>query len=300
MGGLITQEQRERRINLILSFIFLFRFVTKRDLRLFGSALLGIKYMRRTMQYILKNKLIKGFNIKAPVITTGYYLLESGLAKLPKSLLEYKYYFIPARYKPYIFPHLAGILEVFLIVQKIAVKGYWISEWMIRQDKIKATGKKGLAGNLGWRRKGLLRGRLPDGMFVLGKKARITVEYELTLKNNYDWESMIRNLEYGLREREKIDLVTKDIVTGRDFEAVLFVFNEDQTFTSYLRKFDKYARNGKEEMLELGTLNETISLKRYFLSTLEELKKGHVFRTKGGKVSLSEMFNFVESGAANN
>ena len=56
MGGQIAQDQRERRINLILSFIFLFRFVTKRDLRLFGSALLRVKYMRRTMQYILKNK----------------------------------------------------------------------------------------------------------------------------------------------------------------------------------------------------------------------------------------------------
>jgi len=300
MGGLITQAQRERRINLILSFIFLFRFVTKRDLRLLGSSLLRVKYMRRTMDYILKNKLIKGFNIKAPGITTGYYLLENGLAKLPKSLLEYKYYFEPARYKPYIFPHLAGILEVFLIVQKTAVKGYWISEWMIRQDKIKAVGKKALTGNLGWRRKGLLRGRLPDGLFVIDKKARIAIEYELSLKNNYGWQVMIRDLEYGLREREKIDLVTKEIVTGRDFEAVLFVFNEDQIFSNYLKRFDKYSKIGKGEMLEMGSLNEAVSSKRYFLSTMDELKKGHVFKIKGEKISLSELFIFVESGTANN
>ncbi len=299
MAGWITQDQREQRINIVLSFIFLFRFVTLRDLSLLGSTLLGIK-MRRTIEYLLKNKLISSFEVYDPIRTTGYYLLEDGLIKLPKALLEYKYYFYPARYKPSIFSHGEGIIKVFLLVQKMAPKGYWMSEWMVRQDKIKILGKKTLEGKLGWRKKGVLGGRLPDGMFVVGKKARIAIEYEKTLKNANNWARMIRNLEYGLRDREKIDLVTKDIITGRDFEAVLFVFNDYQTFTSYLRKLDNYSRSGGEEMLELGSLNDTISPKRYFLSTLDELKKGHVFRIKGERVGISEMFNFVENGAANN
>ena len=299
MGGWITQEQRVRRINLILSFIFLFRFVTARDLSLLCSTILGIN-MRRIAEYLLKNGFIGSFEIYDPVRTTGYYLLKEGLARLPKSLLEYDYYFFPARYKSSMFWHGEGVIRAFLIFQKTAPKGYWMSEWMVRQDKVKIVGKKAMGGRLRWRKKGVLGGRLPDGMFVVGKKARIAIEYEKTLKNTNNWERMIRDLEYGLKEREKIDLVTKDIVKGRNFEAVLFVFNEQQTFITYLKKFDKYSRTGKEEMLELGSLNETISLKRYFLSTLEELKKGHVFRINGEKINLSEVFNFVETVAANN
>ena len=300
MGGLITKDQREQRMLFVLSFIFLFRFVAVRELNLLGSILLGVNDMRRTIESLLRNRLIKDFEITSPVKTTGYYLLEEGLVKLPKPLLEYKYFFFPTRYKPSIFAHGAGVIQVFFAIQKLAAKGYWVSEWMIRQDKIKTVGKKAVAVNFGWRKKGVLNGRMPDGMFVVGKKARVAIEFESTLKNNYDWEGMIRNLEYGLRAREKVDLVTKDIVTGRDFEAVLFVFYDNQTFTSYLRKFDRYSRIGKGEMLDLGILNEAISLKRYFLSTLDELKKGHVFRTKGEKVILSEMFNFVETMAATN
>jgi len=299
MGGWITQEQRERKINLILSFIFLFRFVTARDLSLLGSTILGIN-MRRTTEYLLRNGLIGSFEVYDPVRTTGYYLFKEGLARLPKSLLEYEYSFFPARYKSSMFWHGEGVIKVFLMVQKMAPKGYWMSEWMVRQDKVKIVGQKAMGGKLRWRKKGVLEGRLPDGMFVVGKKARIAIEYEKTLKNANNWKRMIRDLEYGLKEREKIDLVTKDIVRGRNFEAVLFVFNEQQTFIRYLGKFDKYSRISNEEMLELGAINETINLKRYFLSTLDELKKGHVFRTKGGKISLSEMFNFVENGTANN
>ena len=291
--GQITNEQRERRTLFVLSFIFLFRFVTVKDLSLLGASFLGINDMRGMVQMLIKNKYIKSFKVDKPVKTVGYYLLDDGLAKLPKSLLEYEYFFYPKRYKPSTFYHVAGIIEVFLSVQKLAPKGaYWVSEWMVRQKKIKDIEKKVLSRQLGWRKKGVYGGRLPDGLFVVGKKARIAIEYESTEKSSYHWERMINSLENGLRLEEKLDLVTLDSPVKRDFEAVLFVFDDHQTFISYLRRFDKYSKNGD------GVVNESVSLKRYFLCTLDELKKGNVFRAKGEKIGVSDMFGFVENGGS--
>ena len=99
------------------------------------------------------------------------------------------------------FFHDAGVREAFLGVQKGATKGYWISEWMIRQDNVKARGRTGRG--LGWRQKSVLRGRLPDGMFVIGQKARIAVEYEDVRRNVTAWVEIIRDLEYRMKARKR-------------------------------------------------------------------------------------------------
>ena len=53
MGGLITKAERDRRIGKVLSFIFLFRYVTAKDLNSLGATLLGVNDMRRTIKYFL-------------------------------------------------------------------------------------------------------------------------------------------------------------------------------------------------------------------------------------------------------
>ncbi len=296
-----TNEQLERRMVDILSFMFLFRFVTSKDLGVLGSSFLGVNDMRATLHLLLKRKWIASFKITEPIKTVGYYLQMDGLAKLPEAYSGYRYYFAPTRYKRSTFYHLAGIIEVFLLVKKIAPKGaFWLSEWMVRQRKIRGIKDKILTRQLAWRKKGVYGGRLPDGLFVVSKKARIAIEYESTLKNNDNWERMIKGLEDCLRLKEKIELATLDAELKRDFEAVLFVFNDQRTFISYLRKFDKSSKVGTEGTLDFGPLKGPVSLKRYFLGTLDELKKGHVFRTNGGRIAVSEMFNFVENGAADN
>ena len=275
MGGLITDKQRDQRITSVLSFIFLFRFVTAIDLDLVGSALLGFS-MRRIIEYLLKYKLIKSFGISNPVITTGYYLSEDGLAKLPDIIQKYKYSFWPARYKDSTFYHERGIIETCVWVHKWAGKGRWFSEWMIRQDRIKASGSKGKG--LGWRKRSVLDGRVPDGLFVIEKGARIAIEFESTRKNRKDWERMISNLEYGMKARQKVNLTTMDLEFRRDFEAVLFIFQENSTFELYRKRFDEYSKpgengSGRGLMLEGGIKYPHC----FFLTTMEHLKNGNVF-----------------------
>ena len=296
-----TDDQLERRLVDVLSFMFLFKFVTNKDLGILGSSLLGVNDMRATLHLLLKRKWIASFKITIPVQAVGYYLLKDGLAKLPEAYLGYQYFFFPTRYKRSTFYHLAGVIEVFLMIKKMAPKGaFWLSEWMVRQRKVRGIKDKILTRQLAWRKKGVYGGRLPDGLFVISKKARIAIEYESTRKNNDNWERMIKGLEDGLRLKEKIELATLDTELKRDFEAVLFVFNDQISFISYLRKFGKSSKVETEGTLDFGLLKGPVSLKRYFLGTLDELKKGHVFRTNGGRIAISEMFNFVESGAVNN
>ena len=110
MGQRPTDEQLERRLVDVMSFMFLFRFVTNKDLGILGSSLLGVNDMRATLHLLLKRKWIASFKITIPVQAVGYYLLKDGLAKLPEAYLGYQYFFFPTRYKRSTFYHLAGVI----------------------------------------------------------------------------------------------------------------------------------------------------------------------------------------------
>ena len=293
MGGLITKNEREHRTGQILSFIFLFRFVTFRDLNSLGSDILDVNNMRRTIKYLLDNKLIKEFEISGPVKTRAYYLTDPGLAQLPDSLLAYKYSFWPARYRHGTFLHDAGVRKSFLGIQKTATKGYWISDWMIRQDKVKAKGKA--ARGLGWRHKSVLRGRLPDVMFIVGKTARIAVEYEDVRRNPTAWVDMIRDLEYRMKGRGKAHFTNQDIEIDSDFEAVLFVFGNKKTLSVYSKRLDDCVKFGKVGGQVVSVLKEFVTPERFYFTTLDELKEGKVYRAGGEENSLEDLFNFVQS-----
>ena len=222
MGGLITDEQRDRRIVNALSFIYFFRYVTVKDLNLFGSTFLEVSNMRRTIEHLVKHKMIKNFDIPSPIKTVGYYILDGGMDRLSavkSPLLDYKYEFWPTRYKPTTYWHETGVRETCLWLKMAYNKGYWLTEWMLRQRRVKASGNNGK--KLAWRKKGVYGGRLPDGLFVVGKKARIAIEYESNSKNYQDWIHMIDDLQYAMNEKKKLDLDTLDMVFKKDFEAVL-------------------------------------------------------------------------------
>ncbi len=294
MAGVVTKIQREQRVIAVISYIFLFRFVMVKDLNFLGCTLMNIKDMRRTIEYLLKYKLIGSFVVCTPIKTTGYYLLPAGLSRLPKSLLDYKYAFYPVWYRPGKFWHDSGVSEACLLIMKLAGKGYWISEWMIRQDRGRALGKKMVVGLSGGRKKSVSRGRLPDGFFVVCKGGRIAVEFESNRKNVHAWVDMIRDLEYGLNVKEKINPDTNEIVTGRDFEAVLFVFQDDNTFAVYQKRFVEYSRSSINMVANEGIRSESVANSRhFFLTTLDGLKKGIIFDGKE-KVEIGDLFRFVE------
>ena len=87
-GWSIKDSQREERIIQVLGFIFLFKVVMVKDLDLLGSSVLGINSMRRTVEYLKRRKMIDRFVTSTPLKTSGYWLLEAGLKRLPKSLLS--------------------------------------------------------------------------------------------------------------------------------------------------------------------------------------------------------------------
>jgi len=289
MAGVITKKQRAHRIGNVLSFIFLFRFVTVKHLNLFSATRLDVNDIRRTIEYLVNHKLIKGFKISNPVKTTGYYLLDRGLARLPDSLLQYKYSFWPVRFRLGTFEHDKGLVEAFIWIQKAATKGYWISEWMIRQDKVKASGKTGMG--LGVHQRSVLRGRMPDGMFVVGQKVRIAVEFEDTRRNVTAWAELVRDLEYRMKASKKIDPGTSDIVTGRDFEAVLFVFKDKQTFSIYRKRFNSCLESGKVGGQKIKETNPH----RFFFATLDHLKEAKVYGAGLEETTLKDLFSFVEN-----
>ena len=150
-----------------------------------------------------------------------------------------------------------------LIVKEPGAQGcFWLTEWMVRQDKI-----RGIVGpvkdGLAWKK---LIGRLPDGLFVLNKLSRIAIEYEKNSKSYQNWVEMIKYIERSFRVEKKVDLVTLDLDKKRSFESVLFVFNKKEVFTSYLERFYKCLVAKNKDVL--------VSSKRYFLTTLDELKRG--------------------------
>ena len=293
MAGSIKVEDREQRIIPVLGFIFLFRVVRVRDLELLGSTVLGIN-MRRIIEYLIRQKLVDSFAISTPVKTSGYWLLEAGLKKLPKSLLQYGYKFSPVWYRPGRMAHDSGVIEVCLLFQKLDAYGHWVSEWMIRKDMLKKIAKRAIATSRGRMAKTALRGRLPDGFYVINKGGKVAVEFESTRKNIHDWSDMIRDLEYGLNDRKKIDPNTDSIVTGRDFEAVLFVFTDVLTLELYRRRFDEYSNYGHAAGAGKNHEKVVLNPQCYFLTTVNSLKNGKVFRG-GREIDFTSFLEIVSS-----
>ena len=279
-----TQEQIESRSIFIISFIFLFRYVTDRDLRLLGKYI-NVPFIRSTVLILLKKDLIASFDIQEPFKSNGYFLTVNGLFKVPKVLLQYEYFFSPIRYNSNMALHSEGVIEVCLLLKRQGPKtAVWLTEWMVRQDKIRVVAgpvKNGQA----WKK---LIGRSPDGLFSLNKLSRVAIEYEKNSKSPQNWIEMIKYIERSFRIEKKVDLATLDLDKKRAFESVLFVFNKKEVFTSYLERFNKYIVSKKEDLI--------VSHKRYFLTTLEDLRNGYVFRLLDGGGYVSRFNELGQAG----
>jgi len=276
-----TREQIENRSIVVLSFIFLFRYVTQRDLNLLGNNI-NISFMRPTIQWLLKNKLIAPFKIQEPFKTTGHFLTSGGLARIPQVLLQYEYRFTPTLYASNLAFHSEGIIEICLLLKRQQPNAaYWLSEWMFRQDKtFGMDGSK--EGGLKWKN---LAGRWPDGLFVLNKFSRIAIEYEKSSKSYQNWIEIIKGLELSFELKERKGRNTYGVDKTRDYESVLFVFNDKKVFNSYLIRLHNPVVSKNRLSREKEAMD--VSFKRYFLTTLEDLRNGYVFRPLpgGGPVS---------------
>jgi predicted transcriptional regulator len=161
--GRLTQEEQKRRIKLLIGFIFIFRYATRKQLDLFVRLNINLKYPQWLIEYTLRQGYIKAY-YEPSVRTKIYYLTRKGMDLLysDEALIEY-YRFEKSHAGINTFIHHNLLAEVYFLI-KIHLKiREWLCEWVLRIGKKKKE-------------------KIPDALLVMADGARIALEVETRYK----------------------------------------------------------------------------------------------------------------------
>ena len=134
--GRLTVEECERRINLLLKFIFVFRYVTRQDISEFSRIVIGITYFRRLIHYAVSRDLIR--TCYNPINKTRFYYLSAsdvGLIHDADNLFKEHYRFDRKSHMGVnAFTRHLILVNLYLnIKRQIDIDlAKWKSEWMVR------------------------------------------------------------------------------------------------------------------------------------------------------------------------
>ena len=179
--GRLTKEEQQRRLKLLLNFIFTFRYAIRKQLDMFIRLNINLKYT----QWMIGNTLRQGY-INAyyePAFRTKIYYLTQKAKDLLYSdeafIEDYHFDRNYAGVNTYI--HHNILIDVyFLLKSRLNIKE-WVCEWVIRRS-IKTKEK------------------IPDGVIVLSNGTRIALEVESRYKKVSVLKSLVARYRYDIEK----------------------------------------------------------------------------------------------------
>ena len=179
--GRITKMEQERRMKLLLEFIFVFRYATRHQLFEFGRSIIGLASPRWLINYACKRGLVRSY--PAPGLKVKiYYLTTQG-----KDLIQ------GSRINPYHFDRRLAALNA-VTRQSFLVDAYLMCS---RYLEVQLTD---------WKTKGLIDfGKyrfdiLPDSLFALSCGVKISVTIELHYKRIEYFKKMLGIYRYDVEK----------------------------------------------------------------------------------------------------
>ena len=205
--GRITKVEQERRMKLLLEFIFVFRYATRHQLFEFGRSVIGLASPRWLVDYACDKGLICSY--PAPALRVKiYYLTTEG-----EDLIE------GSRIKPYHFErrltHLDAVtkhcilVDVYLMCSRYldAQLTHWETRWLLR---------------IGSHR----RVTIPDSAFSLPSGLKVSVDIELHYKGIEFFKKLISIYRYYIEKIYK-------------YHALLIVVSHRRYCESLKRRFTR-------------------------------------------------------------
>jgi len=185
--GRLTLIEQKRRLNLLLEFVFLFRYATREQMLKFSEKIIKLSNPRWLVDYASKKLYLNSYrnpSLKPRI----YYLSGKGKALLYEQEAIAKWYrFDKRQFSQKTFNHQNAVIKAFLLLIKhldIIDIGNYQSEWLIRHGKDK-------------------RKKLPDAILYTRRGARIAVIAIIGYKDTSFWENLFIGYSHDIEELSK-------------------------------------------------------------------------------------------------
>jgi len=199
--GRITKEEQARRFNLLLKFIFTFRYATRKQLDAFSKLIIGLKHPQWLVDYSIKQGLITSY--QEPVSRNSiYHLTRKGKKLIKTDEPKVSYYHFEKRHAGMnTFSHHNLLVESFFLLQKQLQIKYWICEWVLRINKHK-------------------KDKIPDGLLILSNGLKIALETETSYKTKEAWKTVVTLYRYDIEKISKYDMVLIIAQDSANYEGI--------------------------------------------------------------------------------
>jgi hypothetical protein len=210
--GRLTKEVQLYRFRLLLKFIFIFRYATRKQLDTFSKLVIGLKYPQWLVEYSIKQGLIAEY--KEPEFRSKIYHLTKKGKKLIKNEepCVSHYHFEKRHAGMNTFGHHNLLVESFFLLQKHLQIKQWVCEWVLRINKHK-------------------RDKIPDGLLILQGGVKIALEAETSYKTKEAWKTVVTLYRYDIEKAFRYDAVLVVAEDTPNYESIKSkLYNVDPGF----------------------------------------------------------------------
>jgi hypothetical protein len=199
--GRITKEEQARRFNLLLRFIFTFRYATRKQLDAFSKLIIGLKHPQWLVDYSIKQGLITSY--QEPVSRNSiYHLTRKGKKFIKPDEPKVSYYHFEKRHAGMnTFTHHNLLVESFFLLQERLQIEDWICEWILRINKHR-------------------KDKIPDGLLILSNGLEIALETETSYKTKEAWKTVVTLYRYDIEKISKYDRVLIIAQDSDNYEGI--------------------------------------------------------------------------------
>lgn len=199
--GRVSKEEQERRIKLLLRFIFTFRYATKKQLDMFIKLVINMTYTRRLIAYSLRKGYLKSC-CESRSKTKIYYLAKQGTDFIyEEECLAKDYRFEKSCLGVNTYMQHNMIVEAYFQLKKHLVIKEWVCAWILR---------------IGEHR----RAMVPDSFIVLQFGIDIALEIETQSKKLSELKRMIDIYRYDIDKKSKYQGVLMIVEHTFDYEGI--------------------------------------------------------------------------------
>jgi len=199
--GRITTEEQARRFNLLLKFIFTFRYATRKQLDAFSKLIIGLKHPQWLVDYSIKQGLITSY--QEPVSRSKiYHLTRKGKKLIKNEEPKVSHYHFEKRHAGMnTFGHHNLLIESFFLLQKQLEIKEWICEWVLRINKHK-------------------KDKIPDGLLILSNGTNLALEVETSYKTKEAWKTVVTLYRYDIENISRYDAVLIIAQDSANYEGI--------------------------------------------------------------------------------
>ena len=200
--GRLTLLDQGKRFKTLCRFIYVFKYVTRKELDTFVNEIIGLKYPQWLIEYSVKRGLVKTY-LDTTFKTKIYYLSNRGLDILYSTERLAEYYHFDQYHAPLTtYTHHKLLVDSYIFLKKELSIKEWVSEWGMR------VGRKRFE-------------KVPDGLLKFENGLNIALEAETSYKRLTEWKTFIYRYQYDILKINRYHGVLLIASNGDTFEAMI-------------------------------------------------------------------------------